>query len=127
MLDRPPEGRRADDFEMAGSREDNAPMPRWQSETSRWLLAIAIAGSALAVGTVHTITLCIVTALLAAAAFLGWWRADPMSARPVATLLLLTGIALTSYTALQCVPLPIAWLAGIAPYNADVWSRSLSP
>jgi len=44
-----------------------------------------------------------------------------------ATLLLFTGIGLTAYTALQCVPMPIGWLAVIAPHNADVWSRALSP
>lgn len=94
---------------------------------SRWLLALAIAGSALAVGTVHTITLCIVTAVLAAAAVLAWWDAEPMRARSSATILLFTGIGLTAYTALQCVPMPIGWLAALAPHNADVWSRALSP
>jgi hypothetical protein len=94
---------------------------------SRWLLALGIAGSALAVGTVHTITLCVVTVVLAAAAVLGWWGAEPMRARAPATLLLFTGIGLTAYTALQCVPMPIGWLAVIAPHNADVWSRALAP
>ena len=37
------------------------------------------------------------------------------------------GIGLTLYAALQCVPMPIGWLAVIAPHNADVWSRALSP
>jgi hypothetical protein len=44
-----------------------------------------------------------------------------------AAVLLCTGIGLTASTALQCVPMPIGWLAVIAPYNADVWSRALSP
>ena len=34
---------------------------------------------------------------------------------------------LTLYTALQCVPMPIGRLAAVAPHNADVWSRALSP
>ena len=101
--------------------------PPWMPQASRWLLALGIAGSALAVGTVHTITLCIVTGVLATAAVLGWWGAEPMRARAPATLLLFTGIGLTLYTALQCVPMPIGWLAVIAPHNADVWSRALSP
>src|SRR5580704_11328504 len=50
-----------------------------------------------------------------------------MRARSAATVLLLTGVGLTAYTALQCVPMPIGWLAAIAPHNADVWSRALSP
>ena len=50
-----------------------------------------------------------------------------MKARSAATLLLFTGIGLTAYTALQCVPMPIGWLAVIASHNADVWSRALAP
>ncbi len=101
----------------------SSPMTR----ASRWVLAAGIAGSALAVGTVHTVTLCIVTGVLAVAAVLAWWGAEPMKARSAATLLLFTGIGLTAYTALQCVPMPIGWLAVIAPHNADVWSRALAP
>jgi hypothetical protein len=97
------------------------------TRASRWVLAAGVAGSALAVGTVHTITLCIVTGVLAVAAVMAWWDAEPMKARSAATLLLLTGAALTTYTALQCVPMPLGWLAAIAPHNADVWSRALSP
>ena len=94
---------------------------------SGWLLAVAIAGSALAVGTVHTLTLCIVCGLLAAAAAVAWWGAEPMHVRTPATVLLFTGVGLTAYTSLQCVPMPMAWLAVIAPHNAEVWSRALTP
>jgi hypothetical protein len=55
-----------------------------------WVLAAGIVSSALAVGTVHTVTLCVVTAVLAVAAVLAWWDAEPMKARsaanPMATL-----------------------------------------
>ena len=37
-----------------------------------------------------------VTVVLAAAAVLGWWGAEPMRARAPATLLLCTGIGLTA-------------------------------
>ncbi len=37
------------------------------------MLAAAVAGAALAVGTVHTVTLCIVTGVLAVAMALIWW------------------------------------------------------
>jgi tetratricopeptide (TPR) repeat protein len=94
---------------------------------SRWLLAAALSGSALAAGTVHTTTLYIVTSVLTVATALSWWRSDPLKVRPAATLLLFTGIGLVSYTFLQCVPLPIGLLAAIAPHNADVWTRSLAP
>jgi hypothetical protein len=66
------------------------------------LVSISVA---LAVGTVHTIMLCV----LAVAAVLAWWGAEPMKARSAATLLLFTGIGLTAYMALQCVPMPIGW------------------
>jgi hypothetical protein len=97
------------------------------ARASRWVLAIAIAGSALAVGTVHTITLCIVTAVVLVAAVLAWWGSEPLRVRTPATVLLASGVAMTAYTALQCVPLPIHWLAIVAPHNADVWSRALAP
>jgi len=94
---------------------------------SRCLLAAGIAASALAVGAVHTATLCVITAVLGAAALIAWWRAEPMAPRSAATVLLFTGIGLTAYTALQCVPMPITWLQAIAPHNADVWERALVP
>lgn len=97
------------------------------AEASKWVLAVAIAGAALAVGTVHSVTLCVVTGLVAVATVLGWWGAEPMRLRSPAMVLLYTGIALTAYTALQCVPMPLRWLAAIAPHNADVWSRALAP
>jgi hypothetical protein len=58
---------------------------------------------------------------------LGWWGAEPMRARAPATILLFTGVGLTAYTALQCVPMPIGWLAAIAPHNTEVRSRVLLP
>jgi len=91
------------------------------------VLAIAIAGAALAIGTVHAVTLCIVAGVLAVSTVLAWWNAEPMRLRPAATIVLFTAVGLTAYTALQCVPIPAAWLAAIAPQNADVWSRALSP
>jgi hypothetical protein len=112
---------------MSVSRQGMSATFRRSARVSRWLLTIALAGSALAVGTVHTPTLCIVTAVLAVAAAVGWWGAEPMKVRPSATLLLVAGVALTGYTALQCVPMPIRWLAAIAPHNADVWARALAP
>jgi O-Antigen ligase len=78
---------------------------------------------------VHTVTLCVVTGLLAVAAALTWWDGESVQLRPraAATMLLLAGVILTSYTALQCVPMPARWLAMVAPRNADIWSRALGP
>jgi tetratricopeptide (TPR) repeat protein len=107
--------------------EDAAHAGTAREWATRGALALAIAGSALAVGSVHTTTLCAVTAVLAVAAALAWWGTEPTRVRSSATLLVFTGIGLTAYTALQCVPLPIHVLAAIAPHNADVWSRALAP
>ncbi len=110
---------------MAG-REGRTPSST-PARVSRWLLAVALSGGALAIGTAHTSTLCVMTAILAASASAGWWGAHPMRVRPAATALLVVGLALIAYTALQCVPLPLGWLAALAPHNADVWSRALAP
>ena len=110
-----------------GAMTDTARELSHQARAGRWLLVAAVAGAALAVGTVHTITLCVVTVALAAASILTWWGTEPkrFRPRPAAALLLVTGFVLTSYTAFQCVPLPIG--SRIAPHNADVWSRALTP
>lgn len=104
-------------------------LPPWgtSSRAGALLLGLAIAGAALAVGTVHTITLCVVTLVLAVATALAWGGADEANMRSAATLLLMTGIGLTGYTALQCVPIPIALMRIIAPHNAEIWSRALAP
>ncbi len=104
-------------------------IPPWggTSRAGALLLGLAVAGAALAVGTVHTVTLVVVTGVLALAAALTWAGADASNMRPAATLLLVTAVALTGYTALQCVPIPMALLRVIAPRNADIWSRVLTP
>jgi O-antigen ligase/tetratricopeptide (TPR) repeat protein len=94
---------------------------------SRWLLAAVVVGSALAVGSLHTAVLCVVVAVLAVATFLGWYGAASFRARPAATLLLFTGLGLIAWTLLQVVPLPAGLLSTLAPANADVWARALTP
>src|SRR5580704_16839379 len=94
---------------------------------SRIALATAIAGSALALGTVHTVTLCFVTTALAAAAVLAWWNNSSSRIRSSATLLFLCAVGHVAYTAFQCLPLPSRVLAAVAPHNGDVWSRALMP
>jgi tetratricopeptide (TPR) repeat protein len=99
------------------------------ARSGSWVLVATVAAAALAAGTVHTTTLCAVAAALWIAVALIWWDAERTDFRPrlAATILLVTGVALTTYTALQTVPMPIGWLTAIAPHNADVWSRSLTP
>src|SRR4051794_17686431 len=94
---------------------------------SKTLLAVAIAGSALAAGAVHTFTLCVVAALLGGAAVLAWYGSQPFRARTPVTLLLAVGVGLTLFTLVQMIPLPVRLLAAIAPSNAAVWAGSLEP
>ncbi|MGH7272184.1 MAG: hypothetical protein ACREJ3_17275, partial [Polyangiaceae bacterium] len=98
-----------------------------ESRAGAWLLIVSVAGAALAMGTVYTLTLCIVTFGLAGATALAFWSAESNSPRRAATLLLLTGIALTAYSALETLPMPVSLLAEIAPRNADIWAHALAP
>ncbi|MEZ4294135.1 MAG: O-antigen ligase family protein [Polyangiaceae bacterium] len=99
-----------------------------QQEQLLWVMvAVAVAGSVMAIGSVHTVVLVPVAALAAASAIV----AAPLRelgardrAWPAPSLVFL-GLAL--FTALQAVPLPMGVLKVIAPANADVWSRSLLP
>jgi tetratricopeptide (TPR) repeat protein len=110
--------------------EGSAPvpiLPNWgrATQAGALLLGASVAGAALAVGTVHTVTLCVVTAALAVAAALTWAGADATNMRTAATLLLVTAVGLTGYTALQLVPIPLGLMRLIAPRNAETWSNVL--
>ncbi|MCK6533038.1 MAG: O-antigen ligase family protein [Polyangiaceae bacterium] len=88
------------------------------------LLAVATIGSVLAIGAVH-LPATVVAGLLATAAATLALRASPKGHAalwPAAVPLLLA-----AYTTLQAVPIPISVLATIAPSNADVWRRALTP
>jgi tetratricopeptide (TPR) repeat protein len=90
------------------------------------LLALAVAGSMLAIGAVYPLALVGVALLVVGAlaiAMLG-----PLSAGPArVSLPALIVLGLAAYTLLQALPLPIAILSKIAPLNADVWQRALLP
>ncbi len=92
-----------------------------------WLLQLAVAGSALALGAIDVRVLALVVAVLAVASVFAWWDSGPVTLRLPATLVLSVCVGLTLMTALQCVPMPQAWLARIAPHTADIWSRALHP
>ena len=94
---------------------------------SRWLLALALAGSALAVGAVHATVLVVVAATLAASFVLSWGAPGAFRTRRPATLIFILAAGLFVFTALQAVPMPEDWLRAFAPNNADVWSRALAP
>lgn len=91
------------------------------------LVAAALVGSSLAIGAVHTVVLVPVAAVSIAAAIVAVPLRE-LGAKgrswPAPALVLL---ALSLYTALQAVPLPLGALRAIAPANADIWARSLLP
>jgi tetratricopeptide (TPR) repeat protein len=94
-------------------------------QVMRVLYGATIVGSALAIGSLHTVVLAVVASVLALATVLGWGVGEPFRARRPATLLLLAAVGLSAWTVLQAVPLPIGLLARIAPLDADTWSRAL--
>jgi tetratricopeptide (TPR) repeat protein len=94
---------------------------------SRVCIALAIAGSALALGGLHTPVLCAAAGLLAIAAFFALYWAEPWRSRRPATILFVTGVALTAFTALQALPLPEELVRLLSPSTAEVWSQALSP
>lgn len=104
---------------------------RWDDDrrrrAARWALAAVLVGSALAVGSVHTTVLCIVSASLAIVFAVASWDAKTRPVRAEASIVVATGITLVAWTFLQQVPLPMSVLSVIAPANADVWSRALMP
>lgn len=96
------------------------------SRAGRWLLALLIPASALAVGTVHRISLLIVSAAIAIALGLVW--AAPIGKLPRDVRWIVYGaLVLIGFTALQVIPLPNGLVGAIAPVNADIWARSLVP
>lgn len=86
------------------------------------LLGLVVMGSALAIGTVHLPVLLVVGLLAVASAVLSLAEGAARPSGPVIVLL-----ALSAYTLLQALPLPMNWLGFLAPHNAEVWRRALFP
>lgn len=135
---RDPEGRRTVD---SGIRRAT-PRPAWSQEqpgarphaqlaqtAAMGLFAITVIGSALAIGTVHAITLLIVAAAAFTTVALALYGSTPTGAsiRPSLSLPVVTCGALALYTLIQALPFPMGLLRVIAPANADVWERALLP
>jgi tetratricopeptide (TPR) repeat protein len=98
-------------------------------QLSPLLLVLAVVGSVLAVGAVHTGVLLLIAATVLAALSLEIYAglASPGARRPVLSLPACILGALALYCLLQALPLPFALLRFIAPANADVWARALLP
>lgn len=88
------------------------------------LLGLVLAGSVLAIGSVHLAAILVFAPLAVVAGVVGTlglrtsFRNVPLAAW------LLLGLAL--YTMLQATPLPMALVRAIAPHNAEVWERARS-
>lgn len=91
------------------------------------LLAATVVGSMLAVGTVHVPVLLVVAAVALAATLVAVWIGLGVDRRLVLSAPAGVFFGLAAFTALQAVPLPMGWLEHLAPANADVWRRCLSP
>lgn len=119
------------------TKQDRADAARGSSSSSRWLssgggdvialvaLSVLVAGSALAVGGAPPV----VVLALAPLSFVMALVCTRLSAgerghslAPFAVFL-----ALSAYTIVQTLPLPLSVLRGLSPVAADVWSRSLLP
>lgn len=93
----------------------------------RWLYAITLVVAVLALGTIHTTTLMVVSGMALVSAALVYWGGPRVHLRTPAAGVTAIGLGLTLYTLVQALPLPIAWILHLSPHAADVWSRCLAP
>lgn len=98
-----------------------------RARIGRWILALAVPAAVLSLGSLFTHTLAPLLGACGVACALLYVGAPTHTPRPAATVLLWVAVGLTVFTALQLVPLPAAWLASLAPANAEVWKDALRP
>ena len=81
------------------------------------LLLVASAGALAAVGGIHRETIVAAAAICGLALTLAVWGSDRTWIDPIGWLL----IAMVAAAALQLVPIPLTWLARLAPASAATW------
>lgn len=91
----------------------------------KWLFALVVPASALAIGSVPTTVLVVVSVVAAVSCALLWSHLAVGASRSSRAVLSAMAV-LVGMTALQVVPLPASLVGHLAPSNADVWSRALS-
>jgi len=106
-------------------------MPRAPAESrattvGKWLLALVIPASALALGSLPTEVLIVMSALAALSCGLLWVDRDVRTSSASRWILVALGVLL-GMTILQAVPLPSSVTHALAPANADIWDRALTP
>ncbi|MBX3192531.1 MAG: O-antigen ligase family protein [Labilithrix sp.] len=92
----------------------------------KWLLAFVVPASALALGSLLAEVLIVMVALAALACGLLWLECVERMSRATAWVLIAAAILL-GMTTLQAIPLPADVVRVLAPANADIWERALSP
>jgi tetratricopeptide (TPR) repeat protein len=92
----------------------------------KWLLAALVPASALALGSLPNEVLVLMSAAAALACGLLWYEHDVRTSR-ASRFVLLALVLLVGWTILQAVPLPAGLVRVLAPANADIWDRALSP
>lgn len=102
--------------------ERRSPEPERAFLRSRrfWALALVVAGSALAIGSVHPAVFVVVAVAAVSATAYALFASRRAAARSPA--LVLFGLA--AFTALQATPAPRALLARVAPANASIWAHA---
>ncbi|HEY5959484.1 MAG TPA: hypothetical protein VIV60_23160, partial [Polyangiaceae bacterium] len=79
------------------------------------LLSLLVAGSLLAVGTVHVATLIVIAPIAIVAGALAVWVEDqPKQRRPLPALV---ALGLASFSLLQSIPLPPSWAKALSPMS----------
>ena len=96
------------------------------TQGGKWLLAAVIPLSALALGSVPTAALVVMSVLAAVACGLLWWD-GPIATSRASRAILIALVVLLGMTILQAVPLPDAWTRALSPANAGIWERALAP
>ncbi|APR99602.1 hypothetical protein BCY86_02090 [Pajaroellobacter abortibovis] len=91
-----------------------------------WLLTILIIGSSLAIGSLHTLTLCFFSLLAIGILFFASWN-HPFFLNQRGKIIVTVSLGLTVFTCIQIIPLPISWIHFLAPINARIWENSLTP
>lgn len=92
----------------------------------RWLFAATVVGSVMAMGSLVNTALAI-SSVGAAVSCVLLWLQPPHRLTSAAKWLLIAWAILTFATVLQAVPLPAGVVRVIAPANAEIWERALTP
>lgn len=124
MVSRSPSHRRSSRSRDRGEdRESRRTLEKWVDR----LLVVTVAGSLLVIGSVHVPVLAGVSVLAIGTGILAMYAHKARTGVwPIGLPALAIG-ALTLWTLVQAIPMPVSLLAKLAPKNAEVWAYALSP